>query len=49
MEGEPREEYCCENRRGANEEILHEGRVAQRTDGGPGAGGGAVPPWGRIR
>ena len=49
IQREPRQECCQENQRGANEEVLHEGRVAQRADCRLGAGGRVVPEWGGIR
>lgn len=49
MQREPGHECCQENQRGANEEVVHEGRVAQRAECGLGASGGVVPEWAGIR
>ena len=42
-------ERCQENQRGRNEEVLHEGRVAQQADCRLSSGGGMVPECDGIR
>jgi len=42
-------EHCAEKQCDVDEKVLHEGRVAQRADGGFSAGRGMVPEWGGIR
>jgi len=49
MRGSAGRERGQKNKGGANEEVAHEGRVAQRADCGLGAAGGMVSEWRRIR